>query len=524
MIATLAHAQDSLDSAFSTTSTSTTTGITDEQAKSAQSFVHQGVKDKKIKEGCAKLDNCDESKIDSKGAVLPAMIENNIGKLYTVIFGGMSFISGGGPKVNVKPKKGTTPEIDPKTNKPKQEQKADFCMYGAMGYEVIAMGMQTAMQERTQNSTANLNDPQLAALVNLKETHKARKKTATYQSAVYGATFACYAARAALSGGAISMDAKYIAKMTAAAAIAVLYKKKADKHNKAAKLVQKVIDSLPKAGDCNPWTGTACFCKETTSITLYPAEYEEVCVMKITEAIADATVNSGCAITANDGTVTYDQSCTCKATNTCYMATVASYNPNFNLGANLMSDANKAYQDLSSGTLTEGSLGAISDKANAIATKLNPKINTSNVPKVTLTDGQKASAETLGELMPSALANAAAATPESSMGASLMGGSSMSSALEKISPELKQKMGEEVSGNYSSKGGGNSMSVAEEPGMTLPKIPGQEEEKSGTEVVTFAEKAISNADVSNSPETPIFDIISNRYRRSAWDKLPLPAR
>lgn len=398
-------------------------------------------------------------------------------------------------------------------------------MYGAMGYEVIAMGMQTAMQEKTQQSTANLNDPQLAALVSLKETHKARKKTSTYQSAVYAATFGCYAARAALSGGAISMDAKYIAKMTGAAAIAVLYKMKANKHDKAAKLVQKVIDSLPKAGDCNPWTGTACFCKNTTSITLYPTEYQEVCVMKVSEAVADATINSGCATTAKDGTVTYDQNCTCKQTNTCYMATVSGYNPNFNLGANLMTDANNAYQNLSSGTLSEGTLGAITDKANAIATKLKDKIDTSNVPTVTLTDGQKPTAESLGQLMPAALANSAASQPENSGSAALLGGGSMGSALEKIPKKLKDQLDAEVSGNYSSKGGGNSNAGAEEPAMTLPKIPGQEEEgKSGTEIVSFAEKAIDNADVNNSPDTPIFDIISNRYRRSAWEKLPLPAR
>jgi hypothetical protein len=37
--------------------------------------------------------------------------------------------------------------------------------------------------------------------------------------------------------------------------------------------------------------------------------------------------------------------------------------------------------------------------------------------------------------------------------------------------------------------------------------------------LTFAEKAINNADVTNSPDTPIFDIISNRYMRSGMSKL-----
>jgi hypothetical protein len=516
ILSSSAWAQDTLDSSFSTSSTSATTGLTDEQAAAAQAFVHQGVKDAAIKKGCAELSNCDESAVDSKGAVLPAMIENNIGKLYTVLFGGLSFLSGGGPKVNVKPK--ADAKIDEKTGKPTKETKSDFCMYGAMGYEVIAMGMQTAMNQNTTTETSSIKDPQLAALVSLKKTHLARKKTATYQSAVYGATFACYAARALLSGGTISMDAKYIAKMTAAAGIALLYKMKADKHKKAAALVQKVIDSLPKAGDCNPWTGTACFCKETTSITLYPSEYESVCVLKVTDE-TDPTVASGCATTATDGTVSYDSSCACKTTNTCYMATVATYNPNFNLGANLMNDANKAYSALSSGTLSEGSLGAISDKANAIATKMNPKIDTSKVPQPVLTVDQKPYAASLGTVMPQSLANAAAAGAISNPTGGLT--NSMGAALEKLPTSIKEKLDPEVSGKYSTKGGGQTVAGAEEPGFTLPKLPGSEEEATnGTEIVSFAEKAINNADVSNSPDTPIFDIISNRYRRSALKLFP----
>ena len=54
----------------------------------------------------------------------------------------------------------------------------------------------------------------------------------------------------------------------------------------------------------------------------------------------------------------------------------------------------------------------------------------------------------------------------------------------------------------------------------MPIMPGQAQESAGgTEIVSFAEAAVSKADVSNTPETPIFDIISNRYRRSGWQKL-----
>jgi hypothetical protein len=53
----------------------------------------------------------------------------------------------------------------------------------------------------------------------------------------------------------------------------------------------------------------------------------------------------------------------------------------------------------------------------------------------------------------------------------------------------------------------------------LPKIGDESAQEDGVEVLEFAEAAISKADVSNAPETPIFDIISNRYKRSGWTKL-----
>jgi hypothetical protein len=54
----------------------------------------------------------------------------------------------------------------------------------------------------------------------------------------------------------------------------------------------------------------------------------------------------------------------------------------------------------------------------------------------------------------------------------------------------------------------------------MPKVGEDKEEvEGGTEVLTFAERATAKAEVSHSSEAVIFDIISNRYRTSAWRKL-----
>ncbi len=525
LIPTSLFAQNSLDSSFSTVNEKQ---LTDQQVNDSKTFVHQGVRDKKIEEGCKTIDKCDPNAAANKGVILPGIIENNIGKLYAVVFGGLDFLTGkGGPSVTVKDKtagvaKGTPPAAKEKlpgaAAKDGTTTKPDYCIYPAIGSEVLIGMMQANMQQQAQQGSANL-DPQLQALVNLKETHKARKKTSMLQSAVYAGTSACYIARAAVSGGAVVMDAKYIAKMTAAGGIAVLYGLKAKKHQAAADKVQKVIDSLPKEGSCNPWTGTTCFCAESTSKTLYPSQYQEVCVLN--GGNPNGTVaNVGCGKLVN-GQMTLDPTCTCKSNNTCFTANVSGFNPNFNLGKNFQDLANKGFNLANSGTYDEAQLRDYTTSARAQAGKIESKLDTSGLPKVNLTDEQKKIADGLDEFVPDGTAALAAVAPDAGPpGGGLMGGST-ASALEKVPEQLKKDLAESVSGKYSSRGGGGDGGGSPEQ-ISLPGFGGPEGKKEG-EVVSFADKALESdgADVANIPETPIFDIISNRYRRSAWEKFSI---
>ena len=507
-------------------STGSTKSLTDEQATAAQEFVHQGVRDANLKKACADktLQDCNPNPQDEgvifKGG-LGAALENNISKLYTVMFGGLGFLTGGGgPKVNVGPAATPAVEANAVTGvearaATEQKTRTDYCMYGAMAGEVLAQGMQSTGQSQAQASNANLNDPQVQALANLKETHKTRKKSAMMQSTVYGAVTACYVAQA-FTG--VSMDAKYIAKMGAAGAIAILYKMKADKHSKAMAKVQEVIDGLPKAGDCNPYTGTACFCKEKTSQSLYAAQYQEVCVLNAGDA--NGTVSAtGCA-EITSGNVTYDQDCSCKATNSCFSTTVSSYNPQFSLGKNFMDSANKGFDLVEAGTMNEGALGAFGTANNALYNRVKDKINTSKVPRVKLTDDQKKNAAALSQIAPPAVAALAAASDAGSPASGGLMDSGTAAALSKVPESMRKSLEAEISGNYSSSGGSNNTNaVAQEPTFAFPKMGDEAAAQNGSEVVSFAQRAVDGAEVSNRPETPIFDIISNRYRASGWNRV-----
>lgn len=510
-----AQTTESIDTSFANP-----TSMTDKQMEAAKTFQHTGVKDRAYKEGCAKLNDCKE---EDEGFPL----EMIIGKAYALIFGGL--IGGmGGPTLALKPDAAgaaKAPDIKPggnvaaaapagdaaKAGEATKESRPDYCMYAAMAWETLGGMIQQSLQKKAEGSAAGVGDVQLQALISLKETHKARKTTASWQAGVYGAISACYGAQA-FTG--VQTDWKYFAKLGGAIALTGLYAKKASKHAKASKKVQEVIDSLPKSGECNPWTNTSCFCKELTSKTYFPTEYQEVCVLN-NGNIETPKVALGCG-TVVDNKVTYDKECKCKQTNSCMKSTLKAYNPKFDLSKNFMNNANAGFDLLGSGEFDQAKLDSYSTNAAALASKIKPKDGA--IPKVTLNDEQKKIADALGNHMPANLAALAAASNRSSNPSGIKE-SSGKAGISNLSPELKEKLADAIDVDYKV-GGSGFNSGSDEPSFQIAGLPGQEQSNNnGTEIVSFAEAAISKADVSNTPETPIFDIISNRYRRSGWDKL-----
>lgn len=235
----------SLNEAFETSG-----NVTDQEAKEAQTFVHQGMKNEAIKSECEKqgLGTCNQSDVEKQGSVLKSdfgqAVEQNIGKLYAAVFGGMGMLGGSGPSVKVVGKEtqaqaktdGMYKNADGKEIKKKDaaEQKSDYCAYAAIGYEMISGYIQTSLQNKIEDELKPEKDIQLKSLLALKKTHEARRKTSIYQGTIYGATSACYIARAASSQGRVVMDFQYWAKMSASAALSALYLTKAKKHKLAA--------------------------------------------------------------------------------------------------------------------------------------------------------------------------------------------------------------------------------------------------------------------------------------------------
>lgn len=503
--------------------------LTDKQAKESKEFVHQGIKDQVYTEGCKDLQNCAADE-DNGG------IEKIIGQVYATALPLVlnqiptsSKKSVSSDKAAADANSKSVPESAQKdnavagqesTSKPEakeaKEEGTDWCIIGAMGYEMVSMAMQNKLQQKGSKSESSIPDAQLRTLVNLKETHKARKKSATYQATAYGLVTTCYAV--SLATGQQAFNWKLGVKMAGSTLLTTLYMKKAKKHDRLAGKVQKVIDALPKTGECNPWTQSACFCNEKTSKDIYPSEYQEVCVLN--KGNFDTPIAEiGCASQANDGKVSYDEQCQCKKTNSCLRVKVSAINPSVSGAANLMSQMQAGHDLLNSGLYDEAKLNAYSTQAAAMGSKISRQIKNPNPEAIALTPEQKAVAKDLAGLVtPEIAAKVASAKPEYPEN-SIAGGASLGKAqLSDKAMNEQNKIGG-VKTQYKSGGTNTGPTRTKEPGFVMPNLLAKKESTSAsTEVIHFAQKAIDNADVSNAPETPIFDIISNRYRHT-WKRL-----
>jgi hypothetical protein len=485
--------------------------LNDKEAKESKEFVHEGVRQEVLKKECSQeaLGDCDLSSVNRQGSLIKGSLgenlEQNIGRLYGIM--GMAT----GNKVKVKESS--------QADKKDATEEFDYCILTAQGYEIISGSLQEGLQSKIAKDLESESDLQMKSLVALKKTHEARAKTSSYQGAIYAATGSCYIARAVASQGKVVLNPGYWIKMSGAFALSGLYLAKVSKHKNAADTVQEVIEKLPGQGDCNPWTKTSCFCAQASSKTTYPALYEQVCVVQRGE-LNPARVSMACGV-VKDGKMTVDKDCKCKQTNSCFRARINPGQIKFKLGANFMNQANRGFELLGRGEFDQGQFDAYSLQSGVYAGKIKDKIAPpSQLKSPSLTPEERATADSLKDILPpmarELVAKATPTTPN---------GGAMDSAISAATQNLPEKIKEQISKNkvakYQNRGGGFGGGNNSEPELSFefPKTS-DGDNSAGVEVIELTERALdNNADIRTTTETPLFDIISNRYMRSGWSKL-----
>lgn len=578
LIVTPVLAQSGLNDSFSDMNA---TQLTDAEAAKAKTFKHAGVAKKVVTEGCSK-GQCDLDKVAGNGSLLGgeigAMVEDNLGKLYATIFGGggalvaaissvIGINSGAGAMGSaigaigtgkekeekegiaiLKDKNGNTIKGKENIAKAKTEIKGldkdnakklangkqidatvdkegkatssstkvvtDMCSKIAIAVEVGAALNQHLRQKSIENRATTPGNEQKDAIDKAGDLHLLRSQTAMIQAVGFSGIVGCYALMK-LFNPAMVLDTKTIIKAGAAAVISAIYYAKSSKHKRAFKTLRELSVKLPIDGACNPYTQTTCFCAEVSSQTLYPAEFQKACLPSLLANRTDLNPLS-CVIQNIDGTYKADTACACKAKKTCVNTNLSMLGLNFNGAANLMNQSQGAIDASLAGNFQEGQLNSAFLKTAALNNRVLASLD-KKVPSTKLDAKSQILANELAKILPPNIAASIAATP----GNDLPEGYNKIAAPEIKAPEAAQKAVDEATKKaaYENAGSGfESTSTQEE--ITLPGVAGMEEKgNTGSEIVSFTEEAVRNTGVSKQAETPIFDIISYRYRQSAWNKV-----
>jgi len=516
--------------------------LTDQQMYDASRFNHTGYRDTMIQKLCEQregddegkgIKNCDELyQVDSNG--FWAAMEQHMGKAYVMIFGGLSFLGGGGMPTTtigeqsreVKTSEATTKteylndkgEVVDKKDAAKKKE-TDLCMVMAMGWEMVTMLMQNQLNQNTEQATSHIKNEQLRALVALKKNHEDRANTALAQSVAYGVVSVCYLFYG-FAGGYWN-DVSMSFKQAAAIFLSVMYGMKHNKHANAADAVQYIIDNLPNDGACNPYTKTDCFCREPSSRELFPNEYQQVCIFN--RPLYAPPTSLGCGVKINNE-ISLDKDCKCRQSNSCFNTQIKAFDPKFKLANNIVNMANHGADLLASGEFNPAKLADFTTTATAFSLKALSS-NTKRKPiKIKVAPENMEGASQLAKILPADVAAVIASAPngKAPVGLGFSGGPSAAS-LDKLPGDLKKKVAEAIKTSYKTNSSGDSSSSkgSEEPQFQMPTF-GKKAEGNNNDVLRFAEKAFNNADITKAKDRIIFEIISNRYRNSGWKKVESP--
>jgi hypothetical protein len=522
-----------------------TVPITDKEKEQAEIYQNQGVITNKYNELCFDEDKnfkieCDAANESpyaqgSNDQKLEAMMPM-VTQAYTLITGmagGMKYVqkkNGGAVLHNEKgtinknkkgvyvDKKGTevsASEIKDGDYKKKTKDGQDYCSKIPMVTETAAQffaSTNNAQTEQNIQQTKGSQVQQAAAFYAMAKVHKDRAKAAKIQMGGWGTTSACYATMMATS--TITANFGSIAKTAGAVLLTTFYVKKIKAHENRAKLLTEMGDEFPKVGDCNPFTEATCFCNEKTSSVTDPVNFQKFCVPKDYHS---PTVDSFICMTQD---MKPDPKCDCKTNGTCINAKFASIGAQIGLDPSVMNNPMEGIGPLSSGFGTSG-LQAITEKNLAFAKSTLKKQGPTKIPNISLSDKQKKLAKDIAAIgIPKLAAVAFAGSKGTGSLPASLGTGAMSSGDTQSGSSLNKAMAAVKKAKFSSGSTHRGNSSKKRKSAVNPYSRyGQKKVNrgaKGVEILSFAQKAQREAEISKDTSRPIFDIITYRYKATAW--------
>lgn len=519
--------------------------LTDQELAESETYIHEGQADRIYREQCVNEDMSikAECSTDTTTAFESGSNMEKLEKmmpLVSVAYGqlaGMSPIKytekeNGGPVLTdgendfIKQddgsykNKGTGQLVDPKDSsnkdlKQKSKQGQDYCgkipQFGSMAATVYEQSMDKQTQETLD--TTDTQTRQAASFQALAKAHDDRSKSSKVQMGVYGATTACYSAL--MLTKTIQPNVGAVVKAGAALLLTQYFNLKSKAHLEKAALLRAMAAKYPGGGDCNPHTATTCFCSEETSPISDPTNYQNKCIPKGYKD--NFTSNSFPCVNAAGQA---DKACNCKTTGTCIDSKFRTMGMQVGLNPSMMKNPLAGMSPLSTGFGSNG-MDQITENNMAYAKAAMKKIQPKDLSKLNLNSKQKKIAKGFANAgIPKSFAammggNSSGGSAPSIATSGLSGGSGiglkgkgMNNALS-AARKIKYGKGGGASGRKSSRNSRN--------GSRLGRF-GKRGKKgvTGVQIMDFATRAQREAEINKDSSKPIFDIITYRYKASAW--------
>ncbi len=390
----------------------------------------------------------------------------------------------------------------------KEEKQEDYCRYIAMGTETIATFMQTKENELIQSIPVNDRTAQVDMLYQQKNAHLSRARSVNTQVIGWGASAACYTA--VMLGPASPTSVTNWLKLGASTLLWRYYSWEKKTHKNAAKTVQAVIDKLGSKGECNPINDRGCYCAQPET-----QNDQRFCLPQLREGGVAGTYQVSCLT----GNLKNDPTCACATTNTCLDKRIKTSLANIHVPKSLAGNISPFFEvtkGISRPGANEYDIDSGSNKLFANASKiLRDNATKLGLPNKELSKKQIEEALALSQFLPNSAAKkfASAKSPK---------GTRKFSKKFKARPNSYTSTPGKISNQFQDPKirlrGGQALSPKS------PKRNGRYNSKrvssgGSQKVLRFATKATKSAQIYKDKSLNIFDVVSNRYRRTAKKRL-----
>ncbi len=509
--------------------------LTDSQRKLSKEYIHHGLLNRTLEEGCKKIDK-EGTACQGEGKTTFMGINSDtvkaLSKAYALVIGAMSFKEGGG--LPLKDQSASTPSSN-STNLPSGMQdtkttqavnaggkkdlktRADYCQYIAIGTEVVAFAMDSSAKDEIKHSSSkNSADAQRDLLYQAARSHEEKAKIAKMQTAGWGATTGCYAYMIT-AGGVDPKSWSVLLKTGAAALLTGFFFSDSSQNENYADELKKLANRLPKAGNCNPITETNCYCsqEETKNDQKYCNPYNHKHKVKKT------SIKVSCI----DKNLKADNLCECRKTDSCLSTKIVSgLNSEVSGLGNafarspLGEEVKSAFNgELKNGQLKQTSVGKQALVKGIINRLAKNKKDSNSIPLNKTQTRQAMALEKMGA--PRLLARKIASIPYTPK---------MKQYSNMIKNRAIQKRKSSNKNNRQLTFGNSKRLVNKRKasgrnnlfGNMLNKFNSKPSRNlSNSKILNFYDKAYKKAQIDRNAKKSIFKIISRRYKMSGWKML-----